>query len=929
MSTYTYTQIYDLDNGNAAVVTAGNRLQVESTLSGSIVVDSITDPVTVTGSVAATQSGTWNIGTVATITNPVAATQSGTWNIGSLTSITNPVAVTGTFWQATQPISGTVTANQGGTWNINNVSGTISLPTGASTAAKQPALGTAGAASSDVLTVQGIASMTALKTDGSAVTQPVSGTVTANQGGTWNITNVSGTVSLPTGAATAAKQPSLGTAGTPSSDVITVQGKSGMTALIIDGSGVTQPVSAVALPLPSGAATSAKQPSLGVVGSPSSDVITVQGKSGMTALVVDGSGSTQPVSGTVTANQGGTWNITNVSGTISLPTGASTAAKQPALGTAGSPSSDVLTVQGKSGMTALDVNIVSGGSGGGSVDITKLGGNAIDLGNGATGTGTQRVTISNDSTGKVAITGDVSVTGNVAATATDSGNPVKIGAVYNSVEPTYLSGKRTDAQATAQGYIKVANDLIKVAGNSVATGAGASSTGTQRVILSNDSALAANQSVDLTKVAGSTTATGTGSSSGGGVQRVVLSNDSALAANQTVDMTKVGGVAVNIGIGASSTGTQRVAVSNDSTINIAASGTLVGLGNGTNGTALRVTLASDSTGQVTTTNTSQTNLLANGTVVAAGNGAVAGGALRVTIASDSTGQVALASGQSINVLANSTSIQAGNGTSANAMRVTISSDSTGQVAISNTVNTNTVTLNGATVSTGNGVSGSGTQRVTLASDSTGQVALATGTNSIGKVSEITNALPSGTNTIGAVNINEKASYMACTGFFTPAASATNMATFFGSSTKTIRILRIEVDYRSTTNNNNTFFLKRYSSAVSGGTSSAATQIEMDTNNSGSAGTATNVNSYTANPSVGALVGILNNISFTCNFDAIVFASQSSTVGPVSKQVLFDHRLTGQPIVLRGTGEGVAVDNNGATVNGTSKAVSVTWYWTEE
>jgi hypothetical protein len=48
------------------------------------------------------------------------------------------------------------------------------LPTGAATAAKQPAIGTAGTASADVVTVQGIASMTALKVDGSAVTQPVS-----------------------------------------------------------------------------------------------------------------------------------------------------------------------------------------------------------------------------------------------------------------------------------------------------------------------------------------------------------------------------------------------------------------------------------------------------------------------------------------------------------------------------------------------------------------------------------------------------------------------------------------------------------------------------------------------------------------------------------------------------------------------------------
>lgn len=70
--------------------------------------------------------------------------------------------------------SGNLSANQAGTWNITDISGTISLPTGAATAAKQPALGAAGTASTDVITVQGIASMTALKVDGSAVTQPVS-----------------------------------------------------------------------------------------------------------------------------------------------------------------------------------------------------------------------------------------------------------------------------------------------------------------------------------------------------------------------------------------------------------------------------------------------------------------------------------------------------------------------------------------------------------------------------------------------------------------------------------------------------------------------------------------------------------------------------------------------------------------------------------
>ncbi len=58
----------------------------------------------------------------------------------------------------------------------------LPLPTGSATSAKQPAIGTAGAASTDVLTIQSIAAMTALKVDASATTQPVSGNVTANPG---------------------------------------------------------------------------------------------------------------------------------------------------------------------------------------------------------------------------------------------------------------------------------------------------------------------------------------------------------------------------------------------------------------------------------------------------------------------------------------------------------------------------------------------------------------------------------------------------------------------------------------------------------------------------------------------------------------------------------------------------------------------------
>lgn len=411
----------------------------------------------------------------------------------------------------------------------------LPLPTGASTSAKQPALGIAGTASTDVLSVQGIASMTPLKTDSSATTQPISGTITANVGTTnglaldatltggtsksivrggqkgATITNAdithtaegadhealdvqlyhggvakdptqvraltsadvvtanagtgtfavsAATLPLPTGASISAKQPALGTAGNASTDVISVQGIASMTALKVDGSAVTQPVSASSLPLPTGAATAAKQPSLGVAGTASADVISVQGIASMTALKTDGSAVTQPVSGTVavstvdgtvavsgtvTANAGTNLNTSalvldatvaaqslvdnagftdgttrvlpsgfiydEVAGTaltendvaaaridskravvftmedattrsqraavsaagavkvdgsavtqpvsnasLPLPAGASTSAKQPVLGVAGTASTDVLSVQGIASMTALKVD---------------------------------------------------------------------------------------------------------------------------------------------------------------------------------------------------------------------------------------------------------------------------------------------------------------------------------------------------------------------------------------------------------------------------------------------------------------------------------------------------------------------------------------------------------------------------------------------
>jgi hypothetical protein len=126
--------------------------------------------VTITGATSVTQGSAWSTG----ITGTVAVTQSGSWTLAATQSGAWTVTATqGGSWSVAQSGSWTVAATQSGTWNIGNISGTISLPTGAATSAKQPALGTAGAPASDVLTVQGDPAMAPILVDGSGVTQPV------------------------------------------------------------------------------------------------------------------------------------------------------------------------------------------------------------------------------------------------------------------------------------------------------------------------------------------------------------------------------------------------------------------------------------------------------------------------------------------------------------------------------------------------------------------------------------------------------------------------------------------------------------------------------------------------------------------------------------------------------------------------------------
>ena len=110
-------------------------------------------------------------------------------------------------------------ATQSGTWNVTNISGTVSLPTGAATSALQTTgnntlsaidtkLGGTLAVNVGLTDAQlrasnvNVAVNAALPAGSNTIGSIANTSFAATQSGTWNVTNISGTVSLPTGAAT-------------------------------------------------------------------------------------------------------------------------------------------------------------------------------------------------------------------------------------------------------------------------------------------------------------------------------------------------------------------------------------------------------------------------------------------------------------------------------------------------------------------------------------------------------------------------------------------------------------------------------------------------------------------------------------------------------------------------------------------------------
>jgi len=177
----------------------------------------------------------------------------------------------------------------------------------------------------------------------------------------------------------------------------------------------TVAISASALPLPSGAATAAKQPALGAAGTPSSDVISVQGVSGGTALPVsDGGGAltvdgtvsisgSVTVTGTVAATQSGTWTVTGAGGTFPVTDSGGSLTVDAPVGTP----VYVRLSDGASAISTLPVSLASVPS----HAVTNAGTFAVQAAS----------------------------AGDVAHDSADSGAPVKIGAKAASAEPTAVT----------------------------------------------------------------------------------------------------------------------------------------------------------------------------------------------------------------------------------------------------------------------------------------------------------------------------------------------------------------------------------------------------------------------------------------------------------------------------------------------------------
>jgi hypothetical protein len=291
-----------------------------------------------TGTVTTTPSGTQNVnltqilGAAPSLTNPL-------W-VFPATGATFPVS--GTFWQATQPVSGTVAVTQSTSpWVVSNggtfpVQATLSAET-------TKVIGTVNQGTSPWVVSGAVTNAGTFPTQPASATAPIStmNSASANAGLNAAMAGV-----FDDASPTAVTENNFGFMRMSANRNVytTLRDAAGNergvnvsagNALLVDASATTQPISAAALPLPSGAATSAAQTTMA----------TNQTSGGQKTQITDSSGNAAVVTAASTASP-----ATDRSVSVTLNAGSNGLLTT---GTAGSPGAQVVTMQGIASMTPV------------------------------------------------------------------------------------------------------------------------------------------------------------------------------------------------------------------------------------------------------------------------------------------------------------------------------------------------------------------------------------------------------------------------------------------------------------------------------------------------------------------------------------------------------------------------------------------------
>lgn len=484
-----------------------------------------------------------------------------------------------------------------------------------------------------------------------------------------------------------------------------------------------------------------------------------------------------------------------------------------------------------------------------------------------------------------------------------------------------IIGKVAIDQTTPGTTNFVVNNQTQINGVAVSAGNGTTDTGTQRVSISSDS-------TGLVKLA-------TGANTIG-----------ALTANQSVNIAQMNGVTTSIGTGASDTGTQRVVLANENVQDVAV------------------------TGFSETAVASQWNLLAS-TQTTSATDAIGYRSMAVQVEGIGVSSVtATFEGSNDNISFVSipmydrsspiTAPSAAPSLSGSPMHkffdgpvtfryiryrmsaITATSvqcftkfstvqfyPSTTQVASSTGTNTN-VNISSGTVTTVSTLSATTSLTPGTAAANLGKAEDAvsasgdTGVFMLGIRRDTLLSATSGTGDYQELAANKYgATYVAsyekqmptfsAVSSITAAASATDIAILPGNATNTVYVTRVTISGIQTTGGMVDVSLVKRSAANSGGTSGAMTSVPNNTANSAAASLPL---AYTANPTPGATVGTVARSYVP------VPAIATATVNGITT---FDFGERGQPIILSGIAQNLAVNLNGVTVTGGVFSVKYEWF----